>query len=297
MIQFEKLGFRNFNNYVEYFFNTLLVSNKTYEYFVDWKEVKGDINKYLNEISLFNSLTKLEPYQREGHLRELLQKYPQIAEIIPMLIAVRVKKEKIDIFDPEVEDFMTFDFRKSNINETAIPRIIDFCYKIGIIELFDEIKDIYDYLLGVEVGLDSNARKNRSGIIFEGMTQKKVKKLLLGASYRVVENDRNFSLYPSIRRRESGGKTHDIVVYKNERPVLIVECNFYNVAGSKPISIAESYLEMYRVAKEHDIEFLWVTDGSAWHKMKEPLFRAMEEIEWIFNFRMLNSIGKILESP
>lgn len=65
--------------------------------------------------------------------------------------------------------------------------------------------------------------------------------------------------------------------------------------GSKPISIAESYIEMNRVAKEHNIKFLWVTYGPAWHKMKEPLRRSMEKIDWLLNYKMLERIRRILK--
>lgn len=294
MVKFKELGFSSFKDYKQRFFSTLLPSNKTYEYFVDWNKVKSAVNKHLDELSLLNSLTKIDASDRVEHFLSLLRKYPQIVEVIPLLIAERAKNGKTDIFDPEMERFLSFEFKRSKVNEETIPQIINFCTKTGIMDLFGEVKDIHDYLLGVEVGLDTNARKNRSGDIFENMCQQKIKKLI-GNKYKVVNNDSNFSLYPIVTKGKSKGKTHDIVIYKNDKPVLIVECNFYNVTGSKPISIAESYIEMYRVAKELNIDFLWVTDGPAWRKMKESLLRSMKEIEWILNFKMLNFIGKILK--
>jgi type II restriction enzyme len=293
MIRFKELGFNEFDDYVKQFFDTLLTSNKTYEYFVDWDKVRNSVNKYLDELSLLNSLTKFSGNERKEYMKVLLRKYPQTVEVIPMLIAERVKNGEISIFDTDIEDFITFDFRPSNLNEQKIQEIIEFCTKTGVMGLFDEVKDIYDYLFGVEVGIDTNARKNRSGEIFERMCQQKVRKLL-GNECTPVDNDPSFSLYPIVTKGKSKGKTHDIVIYKNGRPTLIVECNFYNVTGSKPISIAESYIEMHRAAKEHDVDFLWVTDGPAWHKMKEPLLRSMREIEWLLNFKMLNLIRRIL---
>ena len=93
----------------------------------------------------------------------------------------------------------------------------------------------------------------------------------------------------------SKGKTHDVVIYKNGKPILIGEFNFYNTTGSKPISIAESYIEMHKVAKEHNVEFLWVTDGPAWHKMEQPLLLSMREIDWVLNYRMMDLIRRILK--
>jgi len=81
--------------------------------------------------------------------------------------------------------FLSFEFKRSKVNKKTIPQIVDFCIKTGIIDLFQEIKDVHDYLLGVEVGLDTNARKNRSGDIFEKMCQQKVKKLL-ESKYKIV---------------------------------------------------------------------------------------------------------------
>ena len=295
MIKYKELGFKSFDDFVNNFFNTLLPSNKTYEYFVDWQKVKNVVNKYLEELSLLNSLTKISPKHQKYRLYQLLKKYLKTIEVIPMLIAERIKNGKIEIFDPEIEEFINFNFQGSQTDEATLQQIVEFCDKTGIISLLGEIKDIHDYLLGVEVGLDSNARKNRSGDIFENMVQRKVK-ILLGSGYKIVNNDSNFSLYPILSRGRSKGKTHDVVVYLKRKPVLIIECNFYNVTGSKPISIAESYPEMYRVAKQHGVGFLWVTDGPAWHKMKDPLLRAMRSMEWVLNFRMLKYLPIIIKT-
>ena len=294
MVRFEKLGFKKFKEYINYFFDMLLPSNKTYEYFVNWNKVRTDVNKHLDELSLLNSLTRIEASKREKHLYSLIIKYSQIVEVIPFLIAERAKNGRIDIFDPEMEQFLIFEFKRSKVNKENAHQIVEFCIKTSILDLFQEVKDIHDYLLGVKIGVDTNARKNRSGDIFERMCQQKIKKLI-EKNYILVNNDSNFTLYPVITEGRSRGKTHDIVVYKNNKPVLIVECNFYNVTGSKPISIVESYIEMHRAAKEHGIEFLWISDGPAWHKMKEPLLRSMRKIDWILNYRMLNLIGRILK--
>jgi type II restriction enzyme len=160
--------------------------------------------------------------------------------------------------------------------------------------LFDDIKDLYDYLLGVEVGLDSNTRKNRSGKISEKMCQQKIK-TLTGQQFTVANNDPNFSLNKPITG-DSKEKNNDIVLYKGNKPVLVVEFNFYNVGGNKPISIAESYVEMQKAANERNAKFLWVTDGPAWFEMKENLLRAMEEIDYILNYEMLDLIQKIVKT-
>ncbi len=296
MARYKDLGFDTFKDYFKHFFDTLLLSNKTYEYFVDWSKVKLSVNRYLRELSLLNSLTKIEGGKQQlNYFYSLLVKYPEVVEALPLLIAVRTKNGKIDIFDPELEEVLLFEFKKTKVNETTIPIIVKFCIKTGIMDLFREVKDIYDYLLGVEVGIDTNARKNRSGDIFEKMCQKKIKNLV-SENYRVVNNDPNFSLVRIMKDKKDKKvkKIHDIVIYQLDRPIMVVECNFYNVTGSKPISIAESYVEFYKMAKELNVEFLWVTDGPAWHGMKETLKRSMMEMDWVLNYRMLELINRIL---
>jgi len=193
MVRFKELGFESFEEYINSFFSTLMPSNKTYEYFVDWQKVRRDVQKYVKELSLLNSLTKISSEKRKDHLKELLTEYPETAKVIPMLIAERAKDNKINIFDPELETFIIYDFSSTALDIGVVTKIVEFCEKTGILALFDDIKDLYDYLLGVEVGLDSNTRKNRSGEIFEKMCQQKIK-TLTGQKFTVANNDPNFSL-------------------------------------------------------------------------------------------------------
>lgn len=118
-MNYEKLGFKNLEEFIDYFLNTLLPSNKTYEYFVDWNKVKNNVKKYLTEIYLLNSLIKVKPLQRAEYLKELLEKYPKIIEIIPIIIAERLTN-KIDIFEPEIEEFFTIEFKQTDNEETII---------------------------------------------------------------------------------------------------------------------------------------------------------------------------------
>ena len=291
MVNYKALGYNTFEEYKDDFIRTLLPTNKTYEYFVDWKKVRAHLKKYTYEISLLDSLLRVPAERRETEFRILVKKYPRVVEVIPILVAERVKNGKLNLFDPEYMRFFEINFsEKTAIKE--LERIVRFVSKTGLFVLMNEIKSFHDYLLGVEVGLDTNARKNRSGKIFESMVQVKVESILR-SKYKVVRNDKNFSLYPKIKKdKKSKSKVHDVVIWgtKTDIPVGIIECNFYNVRGSKPVSISESYVEMYTIAKEMGITFVWVTDGIAWKRMEDSLFRAMEEIEWVLNFRMIEKI-------
>ena len=165
MVKYDVLGFKNEIQYLDYFFKTLLPTNRTYNYYVDWEKVKGNVIKYLNEISLLNSLTKIDLEEREKKLIEIISRYPEVIPVIPLIIAIREKN--IVVLDIGVQLFYKeFKFNE-NLKNAEITDIVEFSKKSGILDLFGEINDLYAYLLGMEVGLDSNARKNRSGKIFE----------------------------------------------------------------------------------------------------------------------------------
>ncbi len=298
MVKFDVLGFRSLKEYKTYFFNTLLVSNKTYEYFVDWKKVRDNIRKYIKELNLLNALTKVKEAEIRSLFKEILQKYPEVIETIPILIATRLNNNKLYIFDATKETPIEFNFSKEALSDKEIEDIIDFCEKTGIIDLFKEMKDVYDYVLGVEVGIDTNSRKNRSGKIFEHLVYQKIKSIIDPNSYIIQKEDPNFTLYPTITNGR--GKRHDFVIYKKEKkdvPCLIIECNFYNVSGSKPVSIAESYPKMAKVAENQGIQFIWITDGPGWEKMEETLSQAMENMNWIINYRLIErTLGYLMKT-
>jgi len=258
-----------------------------YEYFVDWGKVKNNIRKFKHQIFLLNSLREADKDAIKEEFIDLLVKYPEILQVIPLLIAERVKNGKIDILDPDLEDFVQYNFKKRKISKEEAKKYFYFSERVGIIDLLREVKDLYDYLLGVEVGLDTNARKNRSGDIFERLVQMMLEKYL-PRRIKIVSQDPNFSLYKTIgKTAREQAKRHDFVLYFGDAPKFILEVNFYNVTGSKPISVAESYITLQREARKYDVNFVWITDGPGWASMKEPLMRAMKEIDFVLNYRMI----------
>ncbi len=288
MVRYENLGFGSFEEYFSEFIATLLKSNKTYEYFVDWEKVKNNVRKFKRQIYLLNSLR--DAADKEAIMEEfkdLLVNYPEVLQVIPLLIAERLKNAKIDILDPDTEDFVYYDFNKKRLSYEEAEKYVYFSYKVGILDLLLEVKDLYDYLVGVEVGIDTNARKNRSGEIFQKLVQIRLQKHL--PDYlEIIPQDPHFSLYKTVgKTAREQAKRHDFVLYLSNEPKMILEVNFYNTTGSKPISIAESYMTLQREARKYNVGFVWITDGPAWPSMREPLMRAMQEIDYVINYKMI----------
>ena len=154
----------------------MLESNHTYEFYVNWDKVYNNLENKLVEISILNSLNKVPPRESEAKFREIIARYPEVVPLLPLILAIRNKK--VPVFNVEDKTSKTINFTKKGFD---IEEIVDFSIKTGLLDLFNNIDDLYSYLVGTEVGLDTNARKNRSGHIFEGVVgtliQEKIERL------------------------------------------------------------------------------------------------------------------------
>ena len=276
MVNNTKIGYSSLDEYSEDFLNTLLESNHTYEFYVNWDKVYDNLENKLVEISILNSLNKVPPSESETKFREIIAKYPEVVPLLPLILAIRNKK--VPIFNVQDKTSKTINFTKKGFD---IEEIVDFSIKTGLLDLFNNIDDLYSYLVGTEVGLDTNARKNRSGHIFEGAVGTLIQEKI---EHRPDITFADEEFVDDIERN----KRFDFIIYKNNVPKIVFECNFYNSTGSKPIEVAHAYADLQNEINETDLIFLWITDGLGWKKMFPTLINAGANIDYIFNYNMLN---------
>lgn len=285
-MRFDLVGFSDVEEYLDYFFGTLLETNWTYDYFVDWGKVRGNVRRHVKEISLLNSLCRVEAGERETMLGDIFQRYPETLEVIPLLLAIREKS--IPILEMSEQAIYTcFDFSKRSLSGKEAEQLVGFCGSVGLLKLFSEVGDLYSYMLGVEVGLDTNSRKNRSGEIFERLVE-----LLLNRTLTGLEGVQLKRGDPTIVTRRR--KKADFVVYRDGEPRIVVECNFYSDTGSKPIETANAYIDFQRKVRELGLSFIWATDGRAWRKMMETIRETSREIDFVLNYKMLSQRGSLI---
>ena len=278
MVNYSKMKYSSLDEFSNDFLNTLLETNHTYEFYVNWEKVYNNLENKLVEISILNSLNKVQPIEVESKFREIISKYREVVPLLPLILAIRNKK--VPILNVEDKSSKIINFSKNGFDTEEI---VDFSIKTGLLDLFNNIDDLYSYLVGTEVGLDTNARKNRSGHIFEdavgALIEEKIKNRN-GFSFMdeefVDDIDRN--------------KRFDFVIYKNRTPKIVFECNFYNSTGSKPIEVAHAYADLQNEINETDLIFIWVTDGLGWEKMMSSLMNAGANIDFIVNYRQLNRL-------
>ena len=160
-MKYKELGYSSLEEYKKEFYETLMPSNNTKDYFVNWEKVYTRVNDLLPEIYLLNSLIKIDPSLREQKLEELFNLYPKTRKVIPLIIVVENKFSFLKIVN------LDFHYRKIDLLKDNSKDLVQFSKDVGILELFNSIKDLHDYLVGVGVGRSSHGRKNRSGDIFE----------------------------------------------------------------------------------------------------------------------------------
>jgi type II restriction enzyme len=284
----EFLDVKNIESVIEKFHDTIIDTNRSYNFFVDWDKVRNNITKYKIEFHILNSLVGSKQF--EDDLKEILQKYPQVLPAIPILLAIRELNFKvIKDFTDKVPKVVNYDFNVRNLTPEDIDNIIEFFDKTGLKNLFINTvtKNIYDYAIGVEVGLDSHARKNRSGdamelllkpIIEEIAKKKGIQTILFQKTFEYLETNYKIKVNSSIRNRKA-----DFILIKNNKKVINIEVNFFSGTGSKPQEIVDSYIERQNELKNNGFEFIWITDGEGWKGQKNQIHKGFEKIDYLLN--------------
>ena len=117
-----------------------------------------------------NALIGSKNIEKEFEL--LVNKYPEVLKCIPTLLAVR--QYDIIVLDDDGNKF-EYNFKKMNY---GIEQYKVFMRETGLFDLMQNhlVNNLYDYVLGVESGLNSNARKNRGGHLMEDVVERFIQK-------------------------------------------------------------------------------------------------------------------------
>lgn len=271
---------RNFNNWISKFKDSVA----DWTYYVDFPKVYKNVDSIKIELNLLNSLINSKDIENE--FRTLVSKYPEVLKVVPILLAKR--DSEIKIID-EGKD-KNFDFFNRNY---SIDEYVNFMHKTGLFDLLSThiISNLIDYVKGVEVGLDSNARKNRTGTAMENI----VESFILDAGF--IKDVTYFKEMKTSKIRELFGidlklesldeskaeKRFDFVI-KTEHKVYAIEVNFYSGGGSKLNETSRSYKMLAQESKEiPNFEFIWFTDGIGWNSAKKNLEETFDVLEHMYN--------------
>jgi len=284
-------------------FNEIISSFKNkitqWNYFVNWKKVLQNIEPVEKELNLLNYLIGKKNLHKETV--DLLLKYPETIKAIPLLLAIREKSLEV-LIDTRNFIYREFDFSKKSYNEVEIKNFADFILKSGLGKLLQDkkIKNLVDYATGVEVGLDSNGRKNRGGSLMENLVEEFIRETTrdLGLEYISQATKKKIKDKWGINVQvDKSSRIIDFAINKNGK-LYFVEVNFYGGGGSKLKSTATEYIQMNKFWNNQGIEFIWITDGAGWKSTLKPLREYFDKADYLLNLEMLEQgvLRKILEN-
>lgn len=266
---------RNFEDWLK----TFRASINDYDYYTDFAKVYERAARFKAEIYLLNSLAGSKDIERD--FENLLAKYPACLRAVPILLAIRA--EEIFCRDTSYH----FDAPNQSAEQYKF-----FMRRTGLFDLLENhiVSNLYDYATGVEVGLDSNGRKNRGGHQMERL----VKKFLEEAGVEFFtekyldEVEKIFGLdLSAISAEGTSTKRFDFVV-KSSETVFGIETNFYASGGSKLNETARSYKMIAEESKNiSGFKFVWITDGNGWKSARKNLKETFLVLDTLYNIKDL----------
>lgn len=268
---------RNFSSWL----GTFRTSINGYGYYTDFDKVYENAKRLKVEISILNSLVGSSNI--EDDFDQLLAKYPECLKAIPIMLAVREK----EIYCQDENGAVNYCFCRRT--QTA-EQYKYFMRNTGLFDMLEKhiISSLYDYVTGVEVGLDSNGRKNRGGHQMEELVECYLRNA--GIEYykemylTEIESKWHVDL-SAISAEGTSTKRWDFVV-KAAGKIFVIETNFYTAGGSKLNETARSYKMIAEEASQIPyFAFVWITDGGGWLSARRNLEETFNVLTDLYNIK------------
>ena len=263
------------------FMSQLKETNQSLNFFCDFDKINSNVENIRLSLCMLNSL--IGSTNLRASVETIWNRDKTAFNVMDILIAVRNEgKKKVlnSLGECVVLDTLFH----------SIDGVMEFLTDTGLADVFQtqKITNLVDYVFGVETGLDSNARKNRSGHVMEDV----VADLFAdnGITYRKEVYSSEWSALTQALGEDE--KRFDYVVETPDK-IYLIEVNFYSGGGSKLNEVARAYSEIApKINAVEGFEFVWITDGIGWNSAKNKLQEAFYTIPSIYN---LTSIEEFIE--
>lgn len=253
------------------FLSQLKDTNSTLNFFTDFKKISSNVSKVSMKLCQLNFLLGKNDW--ESAVRMLYEENPNAFSVLDILIAVRSGDTKL-VLNDNLEAIPLQSYFNS------VDGVIKYIEGTGLSEVFSsgKINNLVDYVFGVEVGLDTNARKNRSGVQMANAVAAYFKSSSL--PFRMEVNSTEFNGLEVLGKDK---KRFDFVI-ETKSKIFLIETNFYNGGGSKLNEVARAYSDIApKINSIPGYEFVWITDGKGWLSAKNKLEEAYSIIPRVYN--------------
>lgn len=276
----------------DYLISNFKPSNMLWSYFVNWEKVFDNTKEIELSLNIFNYLIGKENFDSEFEF--LVRENPAVVKIIPALIVrdgknTRKFKILVDYKNKKLV-YENYDFTKRNLTDEDLKKYLTFIKETGFKKLLmsKKIKNLVDYMIGVEAGLDSNARKNRGGHAMEEIVTVFISDLCKRKGYKHIREADAKKIKAELGYTvpvDKSSRRYDFAI-DNKKELFLIETNFYGGGGSKLKSTAGEYRNLFDVLKgEHN--FIWITDGFGWKTTIRTLRETFDHNDYLFNLSML----------
>jgi type II restriction enzyme len=266
------------------FMSQLKETNQTLDFFCDFDKISANVADVEMSLNTLNYLIGREDLSQG--VKDIWQRDPKVFEVLGILIAVRDEGKK-----PVVDGDGNVVLLKSYFESAE--KVEEFLCGTGLAEVFQSrrIKNLVDYVFGIETGLDTNARKNRSGHIMEGTVAR-----ILDENDIAFRQEVYSSEFPELSILGTDEKRFDFFIETAHKKYLI-EVNFYSGGGSKLNEVARAYTELApKVNSLTGFEFVWITDGIGWKSARNKLEEAYNTIPSVYNLTNISSFVELLKN-
>jgi len=279
------------NEVFSYLLDTLTDSITYWDYFVNWNKATHSVHEWEIDLNALNTLIGKQDVEQA--FASLLRERPSVVGLIPVLLACRDRQFKILVdFDAGVTRHEEFDFRPTGkLTDSDIAKATRFAAGSGLLDIFKkkEIRSVPDYVLGVQVGLDSNARKNRHGQTMEGLVGTLLQPMCQRLGIQYLKQANAASIASAFGVRPVSDKTDrrfDFALAYNH-VLYLIETNYYGGGGSKLKATAGEYRTLAAVVQSPSVRLVWITDGTGWRTTRAPLRDAFDVVDYTLNLAML----------
>lgn len=263
------------------FMSQLQETNQTLDFFCDFDKIAANVDNIKLSLCMLNSLIGTTDLRKS--VETIWKRDSSAFSIMDILIAVRSGGKKVVLNSSGDSIIIDRLF-------TSVDGVMEYLEGTGLADLFrkKKITDLVDYVFGIETGLDSNARKNRSGHVMEGMVANILSDNGIEFRQEVYSTE-----WPNLQRVLGDDEKRFDFVIKTSKKTYLIEVNFYSGGGSKLNEVARSYSDIApKVNSVPGFEFVWITDGIGWKSAKNKLQEAYNIIPSIYN---LTSIKDFLQ--
>ncbi|MCT4395453.1 type II restriction endonuclease [Periweissella beninensis] len=280
------------NKKFDYFFNTRQTLSLPANYWINFENVKKNMEKYGPDVFTLDYLIG----KSSSDLDYFFTDRPELLKLVPQLLGIRdnkfeapVSKKILKVEGVDGEYLLDF----KNIDIINIKLYLKFIHDSGLgwLLLKGISKSIKDYSTGIEAGMDSNGRKNRSGQRGELFIEALLEKLAIKydfewkgqTNYTYIEQQYNIQLDKNFKNVRFDGSLYD----RKNNKLYLFEINNFSSQGSKLKASGGEFSLRQQLFNNSNCQFVYITDGQGWASDSSHLKTILKSIKYVFNFSMI----------